>query len=89
MNPSDIEPEEAAQIVREIKRFDALRQVCRASHKGGAGGAAMCICGAGGGGSDACAALGRLQNLVTHIPTDKLPLPWKKEVEALRNLMWR
>lgn len=43
------------------REFVALLDACRKSHKGRVGGCAMCICGAGGGGSDACSALSILK----------------------------
>lgn len=41
--------------------FVALLDACHKSHGKGAGGAAMCICGAGCGGSAACSALNILK----------------------------
>lgn len=67
--------------------FQALRGACRASHQGGPGGCAFCVCGAPSGGSPACAAYGRLRNLVHFIPTDKLPKEWTEEIAKLKELM--
>lgn len=39
------------------RNISALFNACLKEHRGGAGGAAMCICGAGCGGSEACSAL--------------------------------
>lgn len=44
----------------------ALKRACfeQHNHKGGAGGARMCICGMGCGGSDACSGLAMLKNYI-------------------------
>lgn len=44
-----------------MENFDALFEAARNSHRGGVGGARICICGAGSGGSKACNALYTLQ----------------------------
>jgi len=47
------------------ERFTALREACsdyHAKHSTGVGGARVCICGAGGGGSNACGDLSEIRN---------------------------
>jgi len=48
-------------LIRNHKAVDALFKACHDSHRSGAGGARICICGAGCGGSDACNGLYLLQ----------------------------
>ena len=60
------------QIIEDIK---ALKDACRKTHKGRAGAACVCICGAAGGGSAACSALQTIRDLITY------------ENEELRNLL--
>jgi hypothetical protein len=67
------------------KRWAALKAACRKQHKGGPGGAAMCVCGANGGGSDACGTLGIIKSLILYMPTDLLPAEWQKRIADLRD----
>lgn len=67
------------------KRWAALKAACRKRHKGGPAGAAMCVCGANSGGSDACSMLAILKHLVLEIPTDLLPAEWRKLIADIRD----
>lgn len=49
-----------------IQGITDLKTLCRKSHKGGPGGAAICICGAGGGGSSACGALRVIRDAIRY-----------------------
>ena len=51
-------------IAKIMSDFNALQEAARSTHKG-SGGAAMCICGAGCGGSSACNALSMLKIALT------------------------
>ena len=72
---------------RDFKNWCALMDACNKSHKGGAGGAAICVCGAGGGGSSACSMLGKIKNIIRHMPTEKLPTVWRDQIESLRKII--
>ncbi len=47
-----------------IKGVMALKKACYKSHEKGPGASRMCICGAGGGGSEACGGLGLIKNIL-------------------------
>lgn len=82
-------PEEEQQRRRE-QLFDgwaALKEACRKSHKGGPGGAAMCVCGANGGGSAACSMLGTLKNLIRYLPAEEMPPAMREHVEMLQGVI--
>lgn len=65
----------------------ALKDACRATHKGGPGAAAQCVCGAGSGRSEACGMLGTLRDLVRYIPTEGLPKELAEHLEMLRSVV--
>jgi hypothetical protein len=67
--------------------MQAIRAACRATHKEGAGGQAICICGASCGGSASCRMLKEFVGLVQCIPTSKLPSAWRKYIEELREVV--
>jgi len=50
---------------RVFECWQALRAACLKQHPGGPGGSAMCICGAGGGGSSACSGLKMVRVLLS------------------------
>ena len=81
----------SARRERIAADWQALREACNAQHraemKGRAGGAVVCLCGHGCGGSAACSMVGRLQNLVRYLPTGSLPDEWRTIVEELRSVM--
>ncbi len=72
---------------RLFQGWMALRQACRASHKPGPGGAAICVCGAACGGSTACGMLGTLQDMIRYIPAEKLPEDWQERIAELRRIV--
>lgn len=74
-----IDPQREQELLWE--RVQALRKACRESHKDGAGGAAMCICGAGGGGSAACSALMEIRNILA---VAKVPPAYRKTLAFLK-----
>jgi hypothetical protein len=51
---------------RLFEDWHALREACNMYHKPGIGGAAMCICGAGGGGSKACSMLKVIKSIIMY-----------------------
>jgi hypothetical protein len=53
-------------LARNREATDALFKVCCDSHRSGAGGARICICGAGCGGSRACNGLYLLQSALKY-----------------------
>ena len=63
---------EQEQHDRFLKNYTALQKACNKSHKGGPGGAAVCVCGAGGGGSEACGALRVLRDIVRYVNVNEL-----------------
>jgi len=63
------------------QRMRALKDACRASHKDGPGGAAMCICGAECGGSAACGALMEIRSLLS---VAKVPPAYRPRLEAIK-----
>lgn len=63
-------------LQQNLKRVNALLTACCNQHRG-AGGAAMCICGAGSGGSAACGGLALLKRAITG------PEEYRVEVAAL------
>jgi hypothetical protein len=65
------------------ERWFGLMEACRKSHSGVAGGAAMCICGAGGGGSRACSMLAILRDFVRYVPKDKLSKEWQEQADKI------
>lgn len=65
----------------------ALLAACRAQHPNKPGGAAMCICGAGCGGSAACRMLRELRETITLMPTDGMPEAWQTKVDELRSVL--
>lgn len=65
----------------------ALRHACQRQHKGGPGGAAVCVCGAAGGRSEACAMLSTLRDLIRYTPTDGLPAAHREMFEALQSIV--
>ncbi len=66
MSTATVKPMSDEDRMAELDRksFRALKAAAQASHPKGAGGAAMCICGAGCGSSAACRALYILRDLV-------------------------
>lgn len=72
----------------ELDDFLALREACNdyhVKHSKGAGGAAICVCGASSGGSKACRALSRFQ---TFFQYSKWGDPnWEIEYEKLVELL--
>lgn len=59
--------DEQSRGAHTIQGWAALKTACRKQHPGGAGGAAMCACGAPGGGSAACSMLRELRQLLAAI----------------------
>lgn len=84
-DPSEASKEAFDQLMR--KRFAALFDACRKSHKGGPGGQAICVCGAGSGGSPACAALGMIRDFFRYCPTDRLPAEWREQAVRIHELL--
>lgn len=72
---------------RLFRGWAALRDACRAQHPRGPGGAMLCVCGAPCGGSEACAMLATVRDLIQYLPTDGLPAEWRERVEALRGVL--
>ena len=79
--------QDAKRRERLWNNWGALKSAARATHKDGAGGTAICICGADCGGSAACSMLRELMTLVHNIPTRRLPAEWRKVVAELRDAM--
>lgn len=71
-------------IAAKLRGWSALRAACSAQHTGGPGGAAVCVCGRGGGRSEACGTLGLLRDLIRYLPTETLPPEWKTAIEEWR-----
>jgi hypothetical protein len=70
-----------------FQQWQALREACRlyhAAHQKGPGGARVCVCGAGGGGSQACSMLSLLRALILYVPTRGLAEGHRKILEELR-----
>ena len=71
--------------------WKALKEACGAyhalHHSGMAGGAAMCVCGAGGGGSKACSMLKIIKDLIRYIPSDRLPEESRTVIEELQAII--
>jgi hypothetical protein len=76
-----------SERARNWRGWAALREACRKAHKPGPGGAAICICGAPCGGSEACGMLGTLRDLIRYLPAESLPEAWQQQIAELRRIM--
>ena len=82
--------EEHAQRLRELdtEGVRALRSACLEYHQKnsrGPGGAAMCVCGAGGGGSKACRGLAVIRDFFRY--ADMKRPEWQKRFEEIRAML--
>lgn len=75
----------SAERERFLKGWSALRDACRKQHPRGPGGAALCACGAGCGGSEACFMLRIVRDLIE--ASDERPDWWENYMEALRSVI--
>jgi len=80
--------EESRERVRFHAGWVALRNACNKQHPRGPGGCAVCVCGAGGGGSEACSMLAVLRDLIRYMPTESLPAEWRRRVETLQEIIF-
>lgn len=70
-----------------FRGWQELRAACNKQHPRRAGGAAMCICGAGGGGSHACQMLATLRDLIRYLPDESLSPEWRERLDLFRGVM--
>lgn len=68
--------------------WQSLTDACRKQHPNRPGGAAICICGAGCGGSAACSMLRTIRDVILHmeVPPDALP-GWRDHIEMLKSVI--
>lgn len=69
---------------RIIDDIAALKTACRKSHSGGPGGAAICVCGAACGGSQACSALSMIKNVLKYAKAGEY---YQDELDVLREYL--
>jgi hypothetical protein len=74
-----------AERQRFFDGWVALREACRKQHPKGPGGAMICACGAGAGGSAACSMLRTIHYLI--VSSDDRPEWWESQMEALRSVV--
>lgn len=77
--------DEDTGLQRTTRNWAALKDACRKQHPGGAGGATMCVCGAPGGGSDACSMLRELKMLLLILDSANQPEGIRKWIEQLQS----
>lgn len=70
-----------------VKDWRELREACRKQHPRGPGGAAMCYCGAGCGGSAACAMLKVLSLFLSELDPEVVPAHYREWLSALQKVL--
>lgn len=69
---------------RLFKDWQELRAACRKQHPGGPGGAAMCYCGKGCGGSAACSMLKALAQFLSELDPEAVPAHYRDWLATLQ-----
>lgn len=75
------------QSERLCEDWQALRKACFKQHPGGPGGAAMCYCGRGCGGSAACSMLRALAEFLTALEPEAVPPQYRDWIATLQRVV--